>query len=645
MIYFREQFIVLLNHMDKSKKDKFPLRENILSSSSFSSTYINEIDNNLKNEKMNIINFIKDENKEYLDSINESIDSVKSSDGENLEQLINNIQINLSDFNLNNLNKVYNETLINTFNSINTIIEENENYAVQYLTSVKNAGSTHITQSFKNKYIFYINNLYQIRSYISNNLKNNLVLKYKNIITQVRANLQTIKSNKIIEKYKKQLTFAENHLRIIDNLYERLEKHISDSFFNENFLPSINNYVNHTYNNLNQIEETLKNLYNSQTSKTYSSSTSYDYYKRVTSYYSCCFLYFWDRCWWYITCYGPHYVGYNVGCTNNHLNLKEINFDEYTLSFDSLSKDFYSQFNNDILSYNDVLLQINEPLDLIKQNIIDKNKNNNYLNDIYENINSIINNKLGNNLLNSVYNYYKNDLNEKLPIELNSILEKWKDTYDEVYEYLNSNISNFKSSLNDFSLFSLFYYNTYSQNISIDYFNSVINKAKNDFNYTIKYYYNLIISKLNKTYSYILNNIPVNEKPFDEIIFLRTNEIKQSYNNSLNLILNSKNQILQRQYQLSTLQVNEKDFFLLNNYISENIENINSELGAKIAQFTILSNQYLKEDSDEIIVARFYLENAQNGKQTKENYEQINKATFIDLQNNVYQNLIEDIGE
>ena len=148
---------------------------------------------------------------------------------------------------------------------------------------------------------------------------------------------------------------------------------------------------------------------------------------------------------------------------------------------------------------------------MIKQNIIDKNKNNNYLNDIYENINSIINNKLGNNLLNSVYNYYKNDLNEKLPIELNSILEKWKDTYDEVYEYLNSNISNFKSSLNDFSLFSLFYYNTYSQNISIDYFNSVINKAKNDFNYTIKYYYNLIISKLNKTYSYILNNIPVNE--------------------------------------------------------------------------------------------------------------------------------------
>ena len=84
---------------------------------------------------------------------------------------------------------------------------------------------------------------------------------------------------------------------------------------------------------------------------------------------------------------------------------------------------------------------------MIKQNIIDKNKNNNYLNDISENIKSIINNKLGNNLLNSAYNYYKNDLTQNLPVELNSILEKWKDTYDEIYEYLDSNISNFKSSL------------------------------------------------------------------------------------------------------------------------------------------------------------------------------------------------------
>ena len=61
------------------------------------------------------------------------------------------------------------------------------------------------------------------------------------------------------------------------------------------------------------------------------------------------------------------------------------------------------------------------------------NKNNNFLNGISENIKSIINNKLGNNLLFSAYNYYKNEINEKLPIELNDILEQWKNVYDKVY--------------------------------------------------------------------------------------------------------------------------------------------------------------------------------------------------------------------
>ncbi len=64
--------------------------------------------------------------------------------------------------------------------------------------------------------------------------------------------------------------------------------------------------------------------------------------------------------------------------------------------------------------------------------------------------------------------------------------------------------------------------------MSSDYFNSVINKTKNDFNYTIKYYYNVILSKVNKTYSYILNNMPTNETPFNEILNLRINQIKQS---------------------------------------------------------------------------------------------------------------------
>jgi hypothetical protein len=338
-------------------------------------------------------------------------------------------------------------------------------------------------------------------------------------------------------------------------------------------------------------------------------------------------------------------VGYTVTGSKNHANLKSINMEQNTLALDNYYNSLYFTFNNYIVSYNNALLQLNEPLEQIKQNIINKNNNNNYLNGLSEKINTIINEKLGNNLLNSAYNYYKNELTQKIPSELNNILEQWKNTYDEVYEYLNTNISNIKSPISEFSTFSAFYLNIYSQNISYDYFNSVVNKVKNDFNYTIKYYYNTILSKVNKTYSYILNNIPTNEKPFDEILNLRISQIKQSYNGLINQFFASENTVLQRQHQLNTLEVNEEDFFFVNSFIIDNIQNINQQLVAKVGQYALLSNQNPKEDSEELVVARYYLENAQNGKQIKEIYDQISKATFIDLQNNVYQQLIDKTWE
>ena len=527
MIYFRDQFIYLLNYMDKSKREKFPLKEDVLSTSTFPSTYIKQIDNDFRTQKRNIINFVKDENNEYMNLINAKINSLKSSSGNSLEQILSYIQVELSDLNLDNLNTKYKEILTITINSINSIIENNNNLAVQYMTNVKNAGSSHRTQNFINKYNIYINSFNQIKSFIQYNLKNNLITKYKNVINQIRTNLQSIKSSVILKKYIKQLPFAENHLRIIDNLFTRLDKHISDSLFNAKYLTTINNYVNSAINNLNAIINQLYNLYISQSSLPYS-NTNYDYYKAIPYSWKTCHHFFRKR-YHCTTHWGIAYNGYNIAGGDNHLKLQSIsNFNDYTYNFDSLYNTIYSKFSNYITSYHNTLAQLNNPLESIKQEILNKNKNNNYLSNITNNINSILNNKLGNNLLNSVYNYYKNDLIQKLPDELNDNLGQWKNVYDQVYEYLNTNLSNFKSSLNEFSLFSVFYLNLYSSNMSNNYYDSIINQVRNEFNYTIKYYYNLILSKVNKTYSYILNNMPKNDEPFDEIINLRISQIKQS---------------------------------------------------------------------------------------------------------------------
>ena len=160
------------------------------------------------------------------------------------------------------------------------------------------------------------------------------------------------------------------------------------------------------------------------------------------------------------------------------------------------------------------------------------NKNIDYLTSLSERAKSFLNEKLGTNILQSSYNYYKNDLTEKLPTELNSILEQRKTIYNKVNQNIVINNNKFKYPIGVFGNLATLYYYFYYLNISYFYSDSVIEQRKSDFNYTIKHYYNLFLSKVTKTYSYILNNMPKNEKPFDTLL-----------NNQINKIKNSKSEI------------------------------------------------------------------------------------------------------
>jgi hypothetical protein len=234
---------------------------------------------------------------------------------------------------------------------------------------------------------------------------------------------------------------------------------------------------------------------------------------------------------------------------------------------------------------------------------------------------------------------------EKLPIELDDILDQWKKVYDNVDEYLNSNMSNLKSNIEEFGSLSTFYYTTYINNITYDYVDSLIEQKKNDLNYTIKFYYNKILSKVNKTYSYILNNIPINIEPFDEILKIRESEIKNSYNNILNKIQASKFKVLLMNNQLSILKVSQTNFFSINFISNDNVNKIEEKLLPKSLTISETSQKISKVEKEELIIARFYLENSINGNQTKNIYESIDKATFIDLQDNVFKTIVDETYE
>ena len=642
MIYFRDQFIVILKYIENIKREKFPLQENILGDTFFSKETMSEINRNFDDAKINILNRIRRENNEYLEYVNEKLTNFKKENVTNLEQYISNIQLHLSDLNLDNLNAKYNESLNITINSINNIIEDNKKKAIEYFTNVNQKGTCHITSGYKNKYLVYINNINKIRNYIQLNLKTNIMNKYKNVITQIRSVFQKIKLNTVIKDYFNHLPFSEAHLRVIETLFIRLDKYISDSLFNQNYLTIIDDYISNTIENLNNIEKSIDQLYNKfKNLQSYSSNSDTTSKGKCDE---CCVKKFLFVCINKEDCCTQHYDEINVKGTNNHLNLiNEINIDQYTKQFDDLYSDIFSEILNNTNNYIDTINILPSLFDSKESELLERNIS--YLYDFYDTSKSVIINYLDTNILNISYNYFQNELSKKIPIELENILDQWSTMYDKVEEDLNSNLDKFKYNLYEFFLLGNFYYTAYKNNITYEFVNSIVDQRKNEFNYTIKFYYNLILSKVNKTYSYIINNIPVNDKPFDKIIYKRIVEITKVYNNIVEEIELSKNRILNSSNQLSILEVKENNFFLVNDFIKRNIEDINRKIPQKYMKFSEISSKHQKEDSEENFIAKLYLENSVNGKQIPYVYEPINKATFIELQNNVYQKLIEEIWE
>ena len=642
MISFKDKFIELLKYNDDSIKKKFPIEENVLGTSLFDDIYLSEIDEYLKTEKINILNFIKKENDNYLKSINDTFNNFLNNKGQNLEQIISELFKLMSDLYFDNLNTAYHDSLYNTFQNIEEIIDYNIKLGDEFFAQMEKAKTFHITKRFKNQYKYFSNSINDIKTFINQKLKNYLANNYKSVMNQIRSSLQSIKSNEILSKYYTQLPLAEKHLNSIKELFKIFDRHISDNTYNQIFLPKIDNFIKTTINTLTKKETAYKNFYN-KIAKKELNNIKYDYDEKKVEKGEryCC-----DHILWWCTEHCRHkdkvtYKGHNVKATNNYEKLKSINTKNYFNIFDKKYNLLYPQLSKDVLLYNSLLSDLDAQIKAKKDESFDSKTK--YLNNIQQKFKTIIDEKLGKNLLISSYNYFKNKLTNSLPNELNNIKTQWENTYDKIYDDINTNKDKFKSSIFEFFLVGNFYQQAYSRTISYDYLELIVDKFKNEFNYTNHYYYNIITSKLNKVYSYILDNLPMNENLFNDILNIRIKEIKNSQNDILKQLINSKNEILNLNKQEIILQVNSKNFFGVNDLIKNHINDFNTAIQDKLNNIGYLAYEDDKSTSEELAVAKFYLENSINGKQIKEIYEIINNDNFIDLRNDVYQKLINDI--
>ena len=638
MKYFRQQFTIILENIEKSKSEKFSLKSNVLSQDF--NTSFEDLETFFKNEKIDIKNSLENENKEFFNSIDEEINSFLEANKSILTNLIESIEDNLSKSNLNNLDNKYYEMLNYSMGNITDILDSNNKLALIYLDEVKD--TTHCTQKIKNTINIYLNKLNEIQTFIEQQFKSELVNKYKNIMNQIKKQLQSIKSNSIIKKYYKykDLSLFKTHLDInINQTFSTLADFISDEKFNKKYLITINDFVKSITNKTNSQREKINEKYNPILQKQYNSQKADDIY--YGSLYKCCIKKFIGIC----TKKGYYCVEYlskKVESTNNYKELLSVIFDDYSKDLDTYFNQIYNIFSKNINSYNTIVAILGNNIETIINNYSQKKLD--FMNSISEESKSFINDQLGNKVLQLSYNFYKNELNKKLPIELNAILEQWKTLFNKVYKDIETNINDFKYPIEEFNTLAIIYYEFYRQNISYSYTDTMVEQRKFDFNYTIKYYYNLFLSKVNQTYTYILSNIPSNEKPFDNIFSNHIDIINNSFNEIMNLTLESQKEILNLKKQLNTFKVSETNFFEVNSHSVDLSYKIEEEVYPLIEKFDEVSNMAInKFNSEESIASRFYLENHESGREILELLNAINEGTFIEFQNGEYQTLFKEI--
>ena len=682
MTYFRENYTYIIKYMNKLKEEEFPLNEDVLQNSLFSTPEQESIFNSIINMGIKTVDEIIDENNKYLNSIKNEVNTFLDENKNELNELILNLTILFSEESLKNLSDLYDIAFQSCLNKINDDIETNKILSQNYFNEIGNIvkdnnkiidllktfktdeknlpyiliywnrwhyvylknfidsiSSKTKTQGYLNKYNKFKAIMESSKQYINEQLYIDLKYEYKNALTKLRENLQIIKNSKISDEYPDfpELNFIDNDLKKIDNLYDRLNKYLSDDIFNQKYLSNLNTHIK---NKLSDIDNINNNIIDNNHKIINTPSTANDFNNDF------CITFLRKKTY---TCTNGaiyNYQNSDYYClplssnSNNHDKLIKLSIDsdENMNKFINGLNEFMSKLQYIVITYSSKIDNFKNKLLSLENQISENEAVNTYLNKFDSKIKSLLSDKFEDELIKNSYNYYQTNIEERLTNIFEDISNKWVDIFDELKEEINKNLDKYKNSITEFGIMALLYEKMFTKNISKTYFNSINLHQRNEFNYTISYYYNYLLKVVNSSHQYIISKIPTNKYGFNNILNKRTDEVNELFINLKYGILKSKYYAMNLENQLYVLQVPVTNFFDVNDILTNTQTSVSEKLKTRAsAVYTLINNKINDEFS---LSARFYLENSENGKQINEFYEPINNKIFISLNLEKFKELI-----
>jgi hypothetical protein len=370
-----------------------------------------------------------------------------------------------------------------------------------------------LSQFYYDKYSIFKTKYDISKKFINDELSSDILKEYKKARINLKQLLHNFKNNKMTDKYPEftELYFIDKNIKKLDDFYNTLNRHISDEIFNNKYLPLLNEFKQNKNKEINELTNYLENIHIKIKTNHTENNLKEDF----------CITYIRKKR--YAENGGATYdlnengnTCFESNYTDNYKYLLVPSFEE-DIEFEKEVTNTYQLIKQKIDSYTNKINELKNIIILVESNIKKMDLCKDYFSPIQEKLNSIISEIYSDNLIKGSYNYYKKIFDNNLEKIFNEVGNKWINSFDILSKRIYNNFDKFKYILSDLGLMSLIYDSLIYQNITNDFHYSIISHQRNEYNYTISYYYNCLIKNISSYLQSIYNQIPNNQEGFNNI--------------------------------------------------------------------------------------------------------------------------------